>query len=357
MKELSALLKIATALASTQTPQGVLRLLVKEIAQVVRVARCSVILANGSSLIGRVVATYEDPGIEEITIDLQKYPEIAESVATGEVVLVRNIRRDPRMALVMPSLKHLKLYAILVIPITYHEQILGTLFLRTSSVKAFAPRDLLFCKTAARMAANALLGLSRLQLVVRENEHLADQAGRDSLTRLYNQGSLARRLNEESAIAERYGRSVSYLMLDLDNFKEVNDRFGHRQGDDVLKRVARIIVRAIRKSDVAARYGGDEFGIILPETDEAGAMVQADRILEAIRSLHIPTPNNPITISASIGIATMPGDAVSTSDDLIRRADEALYEAKRLGKNRAVRLQPTPAADAARSDSGSSNAA
>jgi two-component system cell cycle response regulator len=207
------------------------------------------------------------------------------------------------------------------------------------------------------MAANALLGLSRLQLVVRENEHLADQAGRDSLTRLYNQGSLARRLNEESAIAERYGRSVSYLMLDLDNFKEVNDRFGHRQGDDVLKRVARIIVRAIRKSDVAARYGGDEFGIILPETDEAGAMVQADRILEAIRSLHIPTPNNPITISASIGIATMPGDAVSTSDDLIRRADEALYEAKRLGKNRAVRLQPTPAADAARSDSGSSNAA
>ncbi|MBI3606828.1 MAG: sensor domain-containing diguanylate cyclase [Nitrospirae bacterium] len=241
----------------------------------------------------------------------------------------------------IPNLQHLHIRSILVIPIVYHEQVLGTLFLRTSRPRrAFSQRELLFCQAAARMAANALLGLSRYQLVVREKQHLARQAGRDSLTGLYNLRTLFLRLEEEMAIAQRYGRALSYLMLDIDNFKHVNDTFGHREGDNLLKQVSETILGTIRKADVVARYGGDEFGIILPETDSAGGRIQAERILDALRNLLFPIGGRTIWVSASIGVATFPNEVIKTAEDLIRRADAALYSAKHQGKSRVIGAEP-----------------
>jgi diguanylate cyclase (GGDEF)-like protein len=98
---------------------------------------------------------------------------------------------------------------------------------------------------------------------MRQKLELEQEAGRDPLTGVHNHGSLYRKLAEELEAARRYGRPLSYLMLDIDNFKEVNDTFGHRHGDELLKRLAKNILATIRKVDVVARYGGDEFGIIL----------------------------------------------------------------------------------------------
>lgn len=341
MKELQALLQIGTALASTNDRKDVLYLLVKVIAGVVDVVRCSVILVDDPASIGRVVATYENPEVNDLHIDLSKYPEIEESVTTGQLVLVRNVQKDPRMMSVIPRLQHLDIRSILVIPIVYHEQVLGTLFLRTSRPRrAFTQREILFCQAAARMAANTLLGLSRYQLVLREKQDLASQVGRDSLTGLYNLRTLFLRLEEEMAIASRYGRALSYLMLDIDNFKHVNDTFGHRDGDNLLKQVSETILGTIRKADVVARYGGDEFGIILPETDSAGGRIQAERILDALRNLSFPIGSRTVRVSASIGVATVPDEVIKTAEDLIRRADAALYTAKHQGKNRMIAAEP-----------------
>jgi diguanylate cyclase (GGDEF)-like protein len=336
-RELEALLRITTAITSTSDREEVLYLLVREIADVVDVVRCSIIVADNSKPTASVVVTNENPSLREISIELKKYPEIEESLRTGEVVFIRDVLTDLRMAPVLPQLKHLDIHSILIIPMVYHEQILGTLFLRTSRARRpFTNAERLFCRVAAQIGANALLGLSRYQLVVREKQELMKMAGQDPLTNVYNHGSLYRRLTEEYEVARRYGRPLSYLMLDIDNFKEVNDTLGHRYGDELLKRVAMEIQHTIRKVDVVARYGGDEFGIILPETDIQGGFVQAERIRTAICRTRFHILGRTISTAVSVGIASVPDDTIGTVEDLVRKADEALYQAKHHGKDQTV---------------------
>jgi two-component system cell cycle response regulator len=124
------------------------------------------------------------------------------------------------------------------------------------------------------------------------------------------------------------------LMLDLDHFKVVNDTHGHLVGDDVLRTVAGFLQSAIRSVDIVARYGGEEFVVVLPETGFAGGMVFADRVLAQIARHQFGTPDVPISITASVGIAVYPGENISSVDDLFARADEALYRAKAGGRNR-----------------------
>ena len=336
MEALEALLKIGTALTSTKSRGDVLYLLVQTIAEVIDVARCSVILVDEENHSGRVLATYENQALREFTITLQKYPEIEEAVETGRAVFVEDVERDARMLGVLSSFRHLNISSILVIPIMFHERVLGTLFLRTSrSQRAFTRQEILFCEAASRMAANFLLSLTQYQIVVEENEKLAEQAVRDALTGLYNQATLDRLVQEAVAQAKRYGRPLSCLMIDVDNFKTVNDRYGHDQGNEVLKAVAKAIAGTLRQSDIAARYGGDEFGILLPETDAAGAWTKAERIRKAVKKAHR------LRVTVSIGIAACPSASVRIAEDLIRNADQALYVAKANGKDRVINRCPT----------------
>ncbi|MFZ5877342.1 MAG: diguanylate cyclase [Nitrospirota bacterium] len=332
---LVALLDIATALTSTKTHEDILAVLVKVIAQVVDVVRCSVILVGKDQPRGKVVATHENPSSAGFAIELAKYPEIAEAVTSGESVLIDDVTTDPRMREVLATFKGLQICSILVIPISYRDEILGTLFLRTSRPRrAFTPDEWLFCQTAAKMAANALLGLAEQQRLREQNAQLANQAALDPLTGLLNHRSLAIRLEQCFATAQRYGRPLSYLMLDLDQFKKVNDTLGHDGGDQALRRVAQAIIQAMRKSDVAARYGGDEFAILLPETDGYGAVVEAERIRRAVEQIRLDKSLHFITVS--IGTATFPASSTRSKEELMRHADQALYHAKANGKNRTV---------------------
>lgn len=338
-RALGGLLEIATALTSTKTHENILLALVRVIAKVVDVVRCSVILIEKDQPTGRVVATYENSSSTAFPLELAKYPEITEAVASGEPVLIDNVDTDPRMSGVVSSLKHLDIRSILVIPITYREQILGTLFLRTSRPRrTFTPKEWLFCQTAAKMATNALLGLAEHQRLLEQNAQLANQAAHDPLTGLLNHGSLAIRLEQAFAAAERYGRPLSYLMLDLDQLKEVNDTLGHEGGDQALQRVAQAILQAMRKSDVAARYGGDEFAILLPDTDAYGAFVEAERIRRAVEQIRLSRQH---LISISVGTATYPAPSTKTKEELMRQADQALYLAKTAGRNRTVSFATT----------------
>lgn len=157
----------------------------------------------------------------------------------------------------------------------------------------------------------------------------------DSLTGLFNSRSLHERLQAEVERATRYSRPLSLLVLDCDNFKRINDNFGHLEGDRVLQALARVIGEGLRASDSAYRYGGEEFVVLLPETEADAGKQLAERLCRSFAAEVIPTSaGESIRCTVSIGVASyIPGE---TRDSLIRRADDAGYEAKRQGKNCAV---------------------
>lgn len=170
---------------------------------------------------------------------------------------------------------------------------------------------------------------------------LRDLATRDPLTNLYNRRHFAEVLRYEFAEAVRYGHELALVMVDLDNFKGINDTHGHRVGDDVLLLTARMIAGELRASDIAARYGGDEFILLLPHTSAADAEALADRIHQALRAAakaSIPQAH----VDISLGIASLAETDATSPEALIHAVDAALYEVKRSGKGRIAHARPAP---------------
>ena len=153
----------------------------------------------------------------------------------------------------------------------------------------------------------------------------------DGLTGLYDHDTLLKLLEKEIERARRYSETISLLLLDLDDFKQINDEFGHHKGDDVLAKVADIIREGLRAMDIAGRYGGEEFAAILPETDVTAAVQSAERLREVIEAQF----RQDIRLTISVGITCFPCDGDEV-DVLVKTADEALYQAKAEGKNRVV---------------------
>ena len=138
------------------------------------------------------------------------------------------------------------------------------------------------------------------------------------------------------ALRERYGTSGALLLLDLDNFKNVNDTFGHDAGDEAIRRLSRVLREGTRGIDLAARIGGEEFAVLLVETRKEGGLEVAERLRAAIKTLEIPKAGH---ITASFGVAECPGDA-QTALEVVKAADVALYEAKRKGRDQVVAMEP-----------------
>jgi len=170
--------------------------------------------------------------------------------------------------------------------------------------------------------------------MMREQERLSQASLTDELTGLLNRRALDRRLAEEVARAARYGTPLSLLILDLDRFKEVNDQRGHAAGDALLRAVGVLLRSELRATDAAARYGGDEFALVLPEVTKTGAWAVAEKIRAGLRSLTVDVGSDGrLTTSCSVGVASF-SEAFSDPDALLRGADSALYAAKAAGRNR-----------------------
>ena len=166
------------------------------------------------------------------------------------------------------------------------------------------------------------------------NARLAEISVTDPLTRVFNRRYLFEILEKEFDRALRYKSSLSFVMVDIDFFKRVNDRFGHQVGDQVLVDVANLVREELRKPDVLGRYGGEEFGVILPETDLKGAWVVAERYRTRVAEYRFGTAHSPIRTTISLGVAAVPDSKVRTVDELVKEADDSLYQAKNLGRNR-----------------------
>jgi diguanylate cyclase (GGDEF)-like protein len=177
------------------------------------------------------------------------------------------------------------------------------------------------------VAAQAAMAISHAQLFQAQEEN----ALTDELTRLPNRRYMAQRFLQEMQRARRYHKSLAFVMMDLDHFKQVNDTYGHLQGDQVLAELAKILIAGKRESDVAARYGGEEFALILHETSAEGALILAERIRASVEEATFP---GGLKITISIGVAATDDEARFTS--LMEKADEALYEAKEGGRNKVV---------------------
>jgi len=162
-----------------------------------------------------------------------------------------------------------------------------------------------------------------------------NQAMRDPLTGLGNRGALENALEHQWQVAQRYEQDMSVLMIDIDHFKRINDRLGHDTGDYVIKQVARVINATTRQTDLAFRYGGEEFLVILNKTNELGSNIIAERIRENIESLQLITPEGePITVTACVGGSHFTPHV--SKQELVKQADKALYSAKNNGRNQVV---------------------
>ncbi|WP_434563277.1 diguanylate cyclase [Pseudomonas sp. Z5-35] len=165
------------------------------------------------------------------------------------------------------------------------------------------------------------------------NAQLQLLSSTDRLTGLYNRGHWEGSLKSAYARHQRYGNALSLVMLDIDHFKRVNDTYGHQAGDKVIENVARLLHEHVRESDVAGRYGGEEFGVVLSDTDKEGARVFAERLRKAVEELLVQYNGQDIRFTISLGVADL-SEPSNDHAELIARADQALYTSKKTGRNR-----------------------
>ena len=185
----------------------------------------------------------------------------------------------------------------------------------------------------ARVKAH--LKIKHLQDELKEkNALLQELSGTDDLTKLANRRRFMEHFANEFGRAKRYKSELSFLILDLDFFKQVNDSHGHLAGDSVLVQIANVMKTSVRSSDLVARYGGEEFGLLLPETGSKGSRVYAERIRKRIEDSKFDAAEKQIHVTVSGGIATYPEISADSVDELWRKADAALYRAKKNGRNR-----------------------
>lgn len=162
----------------------------------------------------------------------------------------------------------------------------------------------------------------------------------DGLTKLFNHRHLQDELARAFEESQRYERPLSFVIVDLDFFKKVNDTYGHAVGDEVLKAISKIFQQSIRTTDLAARYGGEEFALMLPETKLEDAMTFAEQIRATIEASAIETAAGSISATVSIGVATVPHGKIHSAKELIVAADKALYKAKKNGRNQVQAAEP-----------------
>ncbi len=220
------------------------------------------------------------------------------------------------------------LRSLLVVPLSVDNKLIGIVAVGKKEPYAFGPKQMQILSSLGGQAAVAMANA----MLYKRIEKLAIT---DGLTKVYNHRYFYRKIEEEAERSRRYGTIYSLLMLDIDYFKNFNDKYGHLAGDSALCQVARALTDNTRTIDVVSRYGGEEFAVILPETDFARAKLVAERIRRAIQNTHFPVSEDhpPVHVTVSIGVATCPQDATEV-DKIIEMADKALYHAKETGKNR-----------------------
>jgi len=326
LEELSLLYEISKELMSTVDLAEALSLITQILKKAVKYDFCSVRLVDQDTQ--KVKVFFLEDLQEEITCKT----EIKEGKAVADWVV------QTKKPLLLPDTEQSKIYrqlngnlqvkSLLSLPIVSQSQVIGVLTVGAYEKSRFNQEDLqlltILASQIALVLKNALLYHSA-----------REEAITDGLTQLYNYRYFQERLTKELAYCRLNGQPLALLFLDVDYFKQYNDTYGHPKGDEVLRTIAGIIRDSIRNTDVPVRYGGEEFAVILPGVNLAGAAQVAERIIQAVAQVHFAGDEDQewVKMTVSIGLAIYPEEG-DTEEDLLARADHALYQAKKAGRNR-----------------------
>ncbi len=312
-----------------------LQTIVAKSTQFLKAEQGSLMLLNNETSELIVEAKKGLEGIEKADMRSSREEGIAWKVLeSGKPLLVTDVEKDPRIN--QKNKPRYKTKSFLSIPIKIEDRVAGVLnMVDKITGDIFNENDL---KLLQSFIPNAAIAIER-SFLYKKSEELKKQSLTDPLTGTLNRRYLNNRLAEEISRFRRYKHSFSLLMLDIDGFKNYNDTFGHITGDKLLKSLAASIISSLRNIDVVARFGGDEFVIILPQTPKADAITIANRVKENIEKSNITGQHGlpPDNLTVSMGLSSYPDDASSPSE-LFEKTDQALFLAKKGGRNKLVYL-------------------
>ncbi len=312
----TAVNRIATAIRNSLDLDGVLQTAANEVGRALNV-RCCAVRMNDNPLGREMTKRFFQAEVSAETADVEFLGDL-ETIGKGIATLpeVQVVDGDhPRAE---------SLFADAVVPLIYQGDLVGFLLVRTDdSTRVFADNELMLLRTVADQLTVAV-NQARLFAQVQQ------QALTDPLTGCFNRRWFELQFERDLQMANRMRQPLSLIVLDIDNFKEINDGAGHEAGDLALRLLADCVRANLRAVDTAVRFGGDEFVVILPQAGIQGALIVAERLRSRIEQIEVPAFGR---LSASLGLATFPVHG-SSRDTLILAADRALYSSKELGRNR-----------------------
>ena len=337
----SEMMDIMQEVTASLKPEEIYQILVRRVAQGLNISRCSIVIAGPEDETGTVVAAFENPMLHNLPVDLGKYPEIQRALADRRGGAGPG--HDHRSALQRasgrsgwPTGKPVQTRSAIALRFSLRgSSPPGVFFLRTTTEDApLNEQDVQFAEQVIGAAVAALEKAYDLENAVMGQEQMRHLAETDPLTNCFNRRALMEKLEQEMDRAARYATMLTGMMIDIDNFKQINDTHGHLVGDRVLKQLANLLKREQRSVDIVARYGGEEFVVLLPETTNAESRNFAERILRRVATHDFGEAGHPVRVTISVGIASYPDERVTDGESLLRLADRHLYRAKSDGRNR-----------------------
>jgi len=318
-----SLLEITRSINTHQDFNKLLELIVDSAIMLTKAERGFLILFSKNGIFEFEVArNYDKETLEDEDIEISK-TVVNRVLTTGKPLFLSDIFKDKQF-IISDSIETLGLRMVMCVPLKTKENLLGLIYVDSHTET----------ESFTQLKENIFEAFAAQASVAVENSYLYDSSVHDALTGLYDYGYLRARLEEE--IIRTSGRkeeSISFIMLDLDNFKSVNDSYGHLFGNSVLVKMAGLIKETVRKYDIPARYGGDEFAILMPDTNVGDARQIAEKLQRKTAGLKFTIGKKTISITASIGISTFPIEKIIDSENIIVEADHALFVAKSKGGN------------------------
>jgi two-component system cell cycle response regulator len=320
--------------------EEIYHILAQRVAHVLNIAKCSLVIPQPGGEVGLIMVASDNPMLRNLEIQLDGYPEIRRALETNQPVLIADVQVDPLYTEVRERWNNdginVATKSVIAIPFALHGAESGVFFLRTmTDGVTLTETDVAFAEEVIKTAVNAIEKAYQLESVQSDKEKYRWLATVDALTGCMNRRAFTERLERELDRVRRYGVKLSVMMIDLDHFKDVNDTHGHIVGDSVLRQLGELLRDEVRSVDLAARFGGEEFVILLPDTDLEGAVVFAERLRKRVEEHDFAESGDPLRITVSIGVAAASAKGeVTEPESLTAKADEALYRAKNDGRNR-----------------------